>query len=368
MEEIKFSIIVPIYNTEKYLKQCLDSIVNQTYRNLEIILVHDKTEDASGEITDSYGEKDDRIIVVHREKGDVSSARNIGLDLATGDYMVFVDSDDWMELNYCEEMFHMIISFGDADIIKTDYFIEAEKTYLIKLFTDNVFDKNTIREKTLFLLNVFSRYYDESYYSELNNWEAILGNVWAGVYHRDTVAGLRFYGTKCEDLLFNGYAVMNSSSDKIRYWPKALYHYRQNLDSAVTRYNPSRIEEYSSFYEHCFRLKEEFHLDERFTSCLSRLMVNQLNVNIKYTIVHPDSPYSFWEKRKQLEQLMGLVYYKSLPYKTKRTRDFSAKTKCILILLHFKFYGTVICLAKLQWKMKACRKKREIQEDGEIDK
>lgn len=90
----KISIIIPIYNVEKYLKRCIDSIVNQTYKNTEIILVNDGSPDNCGEICDEYAKIDSRIKVIHKENGGLSSARNAGIDISSGEYIMFVDSDD----------------------------------------------------------------------------------------------------------------------------------------------------------------------------------------------------------------------------------------------------------------------------------
>ena len=94
-QEKLISIIVPVYNVEKYLEQCLDSIIGQTYKNLEIILVDDGSTDSSGAICDRYAEQDKRIRVIHRENGGVCAARNTALEAVTGDYIGFVDPDDW---------------------------------------------------------------------------------------------------------------------------------------------------------------------------------------------------------------------------------------------------------------------------------
>lgn len=90
------SVIVPVYNVEKYLPRCLDSLVNQTYENLEILLVDDGSADSSGEICDAYAAKDNRIRVFHIPNGGVSNARNLALDNMAGEYVTFVDSDDWL--------------------------------------------------------------------------------------------------------------------------------------------------------------------------------------------------------------------------------------------------------------------------------
>lgn len=93
------SVIVPVYNVEKYLRNCLDSIINQTYTDLEIILIDDGSTDKSGAICDEYAQKDARIKVVHKENGGLSSARNVGLDVASGEYVTFIDSDDYIEFD-----------------------------------------------------------------------------------------------------------------------------------------------------------------------------------------------------------------------------------------------------------------------------
>jgi glycosyltransferase involved in cell wall biosynthesis len=98
----KISVIIPVYNTEKYLYRCIDSVIKQTHKNLEIILVDDGSTDNSGKICDWYKNKDSRIRVIHKKNAGQSSARNIGIELATGDYIVFVDSDDWIAENIYE--------------------------------------------------------------------------------------------------------------------------------------------------------------------------------------------------------------------------------------------------------------------------
>ena len=97
MNEELISIIVPVYNVEEYLKECIDSIINQTYKRIEIILVDDGSTDKSGKICDDYAKIDKRIKVVHKENGGLSDARNVGISVSSGKYIAFVDSDDWVE-------------------------------------------------------------------------------------------------------------------------------------------------------------------------------------------------------------------------------------------------------------------------------
>ena len=97
------SVIIPIYNVEKYLEKCIQSIINQTYRNLEIILVDDGSTDNSGEIADKYKKIDNRIKVIHKINGGLSDARNKECEIATGEYISFIDSDDYIDLNMYEK-------------------------------------------------------------------------------------------------------------------------------------------------------------------------------------------------------------------------------------------------------------------------
>ena len=101
----KISIIVPVYNAQKYLKKCIDSIINQTYKNIEILLINDGSKDKSLKICKEYEKKDSRIIVIDKQNKGVSNTRNVGIKKSTGDYIVFIDSDDCFELDAIETMY-----------------------------------------------------------------------------------------------------------------------------------------------------------------------------------------------------------------------------------------------------------------------
>lgn len=113
----KISVIVPVYNVEDYLEECINSILGQTYKNLEIILVDDGSTDNSSKICDIYEKKDKRIKVIHKENGGLSSARNEGLKYRTGEYISFVDSDDFIDKTMYEKLYSAIKKY-DADVVR----------------------------------------------------------------------------------------------------------------------------------------------------------------------------------------------------------------------------------------------------------
>lgn len=113
---MKVSVIVPVYNAEKYLPKCIDSLINQTFQDIEIILINDGSQDSSGEICNSYKNKDSRIVVIHQTNQGASSARNKGLDHAKGYWILSVDADDWLELDMIEKLYESAIT-NDAEIV-----------------------------------------------------------------------------------------------------------------------------------------------------------------------------------------------------------------------------------------------------------
>lgn len=117
MKAPKISIIVPVYNVEKYLSRCIDSILAQTFTDFELLLIDDGSKDKSGEICDEYTKKDDRVRVFHKENGGASSARNLGLDYANGKYVVFVDSDDYISVSYLDSFYKILLKYNDVDLI-----------------------------------------------------------------------------------------------------------------------------------------------------------------------------------------------------------------------------------------------------------
>ena len=213
----KISVIIPVYNVENYLKQCLESVINQTYKNLEIILIDDGSTDKSGNICEEYKQKDERIKLIHKTNGGLSDARNVGLLNATGEYISFVDSDDFIDLDMYKILYDNIIKFK-SDIVWCDYNIYLKgNIQKHKLFSEQ---KNYIIND-VFIKDLFNKYHLEAF-------------VWNRLYRKDIFKDIRFpYKRRCED----GYLVIAilSNAKKITVIPDALYFYRQRGDSLSSK-------------------------------------------------------------------------------------------------------------------------------------
>lgn len=157
MEKL-ISIIVPVYNVEKYLQKCIESLLNQTYKNIEIILIDDGSTDKSGEICDRYAKTDERIRVVHKKNAGVAAARNDALDMVNGDYITFVDSDDFINEEYCEIFINTLVK-NDADIAicQLYQFVEGES---IKNDTNELVQNVYSRDEAIFNLISVGRFYE----------------------------------------------------------------------------------------------------------------------------------------------------------------------------------------------------------------
>ncbi len=210
----KISFIVPVYNVKKYLPRCLDSIVAQTYSDWQCIAVDDGSKDGSGSILDEYAKKDERFIPIHKENGGVSSARNVALDIAKGDYICFVDADDWLEKEMAEYCLNKLDE-TNADFIQFGY---------INRFDERVGNKNNCINKTT-----------NGSYETVK--EYFLGNImqaiWGRLYKRELTEGVRFDESLAvgEDSEF--IFCCCKKTEKAVLVDEAFYNYYQRSDSVM---------------------------------------------------------------------------------------------------------------------------------------
>ncbi len=211
------SIIVPVYNVERYLEQCLDSIIKQTYRSLEILIINDGSTDSSGEIASRYAGLDERIILLEKKNGGLSDARNYGLDRASGDYIMFVDSDDYIEADMVEYLLDAIEK-ADAQIAVCGYRLVGENGEALS-------DREIFpREKIVCSRDYWKVYHEEAY---------IYGVVaWNKLYQKSVFDRIRFPIGKVHEDEFILYKLLYIA-DRIVCCPAKKYQYRQRKGSIM---------------------------------------------------------------------------------------------------------------------------------------
>lgn len=305
------SVIVPVYKVESYLGRCIKSIISQSYRNLEIILVDDGSPDECPKMCDDWAKKDERIKVIHKENGGISDARNSGLAAATGAYICFVDSDDYIAEEFVETLYNLIIDCH-TDIAAVGFKEVTTDDFVEKITEDgetHIFDgEDSIRE--LFSNDTYANY------------------VWNKIYKRELFDNVKFpVNRKMEDLGIIYKLLLITK--KIAFSTKPLYFYYQRDDSilhkrdrsfykdkfelSLERYEvladlyPSMKENISFFlkvilevYPQIYELYEEYNWKKNakvlFRQCKKEL---DLKIKIKYIIFeYSNSLYLYIQKRK----------------------------------------------------------------------
>lgn len=215
--DIKISIVVPVYKVEKYLERCLDSIVNQTYQNLEIILIDDGSTDKSGEICDEYKKKDKRITVIHQVNAGLSGARNAGVDISTGEFIGFVDSDDYINERMYEVLLKNILE-KKADISVCRHFRFSGEQAMMEKQTDWNINVLTSQEALINLHGMDGQ---------------LFTLAWNKLYRRELFIGLRYPLRKLNEDEFLTYKLIDRAKS-IVVTDEILYYYFQNSDSITT--------------------------------------------------------------------------------------------------------------------------------------
>lgn len=241
MEKL-ISVIVPIYNVEKYLSKCIDSILAQTYKNIEIILVDDESPDECSRICDEYKKREHRIKVIHKKNGGLSDARNAGLKIAMGDYIGFVDSDDYIDKDMYQVLIDNINSY-DSDISACS---------VKKFYEDDDITKNKIENKDIYLFN------GEEALKDLIEEGMLKQTVWNKLYKKDVIEDIYFEVGKIHEDEFWTYQIFGKSS-KIVYTDEKLYYYLQRSGSIMDKqFSEQRLDGLEARYNRLNYIKQKY--------------------------------------------------------------------------------------------------------------
>lgn len=238
MSSKKVSVVVPVYNVEEYLDKSVFSIINQTYKELEILLIDDGSKDNSGILCDEWAEKDNRIRVIHKENGGLSSARNTGIDYATGDYIMFEDSDDWLEETIIEKCVARIEK-DKSDLVLFGYRKIDENGHNLGEFTFG----NGTYSRTELIQQLYSRIVEMSF-----------GYAWNKLYKFEVLKKSRIRNDSTiidrEDLVFN--MQLLNHWEKISYLNCVGYNYLQRETSLLHNSNLARLNNIKPFCERMY--------------------------------------------------------------------------------------------------------------------
>lgn len=247
----KISVIVPVYNVENYLEECIDSILGQTYKNLEIILVDDGSTDNCGQICDDYVKKDNRIKVIHKENGGLSDARNVGIKNSKGKYITFIDSDDCVNKKYIEVLYNQIITTNsDISICSykkfSDYYIEED----FKLNDIEILKRQEILLKL---------------YGEKNRINYVVS--WGKLYKRRLFDTISFPNGKIHEDEYTTYKLYEEC-DLVSYTSLQLYYYRVRNDSIMKKkISTKRLDSLQAFDEQLEYYRQQKNKDIEIRCC-----------------------------------------------------------------------------------------------------
>ncbi len=305
------TVIIPVYKVEKYLSKCVDSVLSQTYKNLEVFLVDDGSPDNCGKICDEYAKKDKRVKVIHKQNGGLSSARNAALDVCTGNYITFVDSDDWIETTYVEKLYETIKKY-DCDISVC--------------FHNECDERGNVRAKKP---KQFDDFYDkENVYTTFFGKKQLIDSAWGKLYKKDIFKKIRYpQGLHYEDT----YLIVDVCKEVkkgIAVADEGLYNYLVMREGAITKDVSPKIFDWIVAKRHAAEVMPK--TCDVYKDCCARMFYTY--ESIFYRIKENK------DLMKTFKKLFNEDYKKYIKYTTNKTKLRFA------IFKHFKF------IYKLIWK------------------
>ena len=335
----KISVVVPVFNVEKYLERCINSLVNQTLRDIEIILVDDQSPDKCPEICDEWAKKDSRISVIHKKNGGLGNARNSGLDVAMGEFVTFLDSDDYVELDAYEKLYEVakkknldICYFKHRRLTDDGLFIEVEKDNRPFFF----FGREDV---DAFMLNIVG----------VDPTEPIQGHfsmsVCMGIFRLETVkkSGVRFISERevaSEDLVFDINYLPNV--ERVGVLPDVYYNYFINPSSISTSYSEGK-------YQRMIKLLNVVKdaLLKNFTWNQIKLHYYSQQLRIIKIVMRYESQakVSLSEKIRRINRCCDEAIFEDL-YKDKAVSKYSIKDRCIVRFMKHRLALPIILIYK----------------------
>jgi len=330
-----FSIILPIYNVEKYIDRCMNTILNQEFSDYEIILVDDGSTDSCPELCDRYGEFSKKIKVLHKKNGGLSSARNAGLNIAAGKYIFWLDSDDYLPMGTLKQLGEILYK-NDVDILKFNYIRQPDNIVINSILKPGSYDRKQIEEIVIPLA--------------LKNTSEFIMSAWSHIYKREFIKknNLNFVSERqigSEDYLFNLHAFLAANS--LLAIKGALYDYDYREGSLSQKYRENLIEKYRQLYISMQKLVTQYHVFDRYFKMLQYFYV----WNCYYVLIFNEMRITCNHNKKDRNvNIRKLLCQKELTIALKSIsiQDSSLKRKLIYTLMRTRCLHGILCISKVK--------------------
>jgi len=312
MQELKVSIIVPVYNGQEYIEECMESIINQTYENIEIIIVNDGSKDNTQNIIEKYKNKDNRIIILKQDNKGVSVARNEGIKRATSEWLLFVDGDDILEKDAVENLTKSIDN--DTDLIVSKVIEEGQKYEW--QFKEN--KKFTEAEKSELIKSVFYENQIGKYNHASNNFAKLYRNTFIEPIEKEKQSYFVEGVNMGEDVLFN--IPYYANARKIAFCNCYTYNYRWNTEGATKKYNPDIIKEYDNFLTLLKEILIKENIYEKYEKDYQYYVLRKINTFFRKYFFAKENNAKFFMIKKEIIEMTKKEPYHTAIYNSKNMK------------------------------------------------
>ncbi len=345
----KISIIIPVYNAGSYINICLKSVIEQSYTNWEIILIDDGSTDNSKEIYEKIATKNNKIKVFRQKNKGVSSARNLGLEKADGDYIVFLDADDWIDSIFLERMLE-VIENEKADIVQCNFYYANNNE---KIERKHIRPSYSIRNNMSELqLDILYREYDE----KKNDCSVgAMRGVWGKIFKSSIIKKIKF--NEKIDIFEDGIFVLNTlqNSKKVVLIDEYYYYYRMTENSSNSKYKPNFSRNVVEIFKEINNFIYKNNKDIEFKDYFNIMVFEMISSTLDKDIFNIHSKCHRKEKIKQLKKFIGQDFCQEAIIKL-NTKYLNRNQKLLYLLLKIKFYFVIYYL----YMIKQMIKKRKI--------
>lgn len=303
----KVSVVIPIYNSEKFIRKCIESCINQTLKDIEIIIVDDESEDNSLFIAKEYAKKDNRIKVYNQKNSGVSVSRNKGIDEATSEWITFLDGDDWIQNDFIEKMYNIAIK-KNYDIVISGFYSNNRNVEKVERFL-SINSREIKSNEQISLVKNCIRKTELGYKNSSTN----IGVPWAKLYNVNYIRKNRCYfkvGLKrMQDMIFNLEAFYLAK--KIMYINEPLYHYRIHENSATTKYTKDFFDTAKNILNSLKEFMNKYNLNEELNDYYNAKVLILFLEIIKLQIVPNQNKEKFIKKIKKIKSIRNKEPFRS---------------------------------------------------------